>query len=83
MRRNEDGEVEVNTGEGQDCTSISNVKGVECYSSRCVISKLPKYQTYNKTCYDKTIADLILPFCEIASCKPGFRQTGLGCASIN
>lgn len=38
MHRNEDGEVEQ--ADGQDCTSLPNVKGVECYSSKCVISEL-------------------------------------------
>lgn len=38
MHRNEDGEVEQ--ADGQDCTALPNVKGVECYSSKCVISEL-------------------------------------------
>lgn len=38
MHRNEDGEVEKAEG-GQDCTSLRNVKGVECYDSKCLISE--------------------------------------------
>lgn len=40
MHRNEDGEVEQ--ADGQDCTALPNIKGVECYSSKCVISELDK-----------------------------------------
>ena len=38
MHRNEDGEVEQ-AENGTDCTSLRNVKGVECYDSRCLISE--------------------------------------------